>query len=220
MNSWQQHSEGLIATSGLHVGRNPARDPATRGRKKPAAAGLVLRSLWPGSLLHRAAAARHPRAGEHQQARCSSLGKRYQARYVATNDVHYINPEDARLQDILLAIQTGALLTDPNRFRMTDNSITCAPRRKWPRCFREVPEALSNTLVIAERCNVDLTNKGYHLPAFPVPEGYTAETYLRELCEEGLRRRYGDRGRTIRRCASAWNTSWASSTRWALTPTS
>ncbi len=54
-----------------------------------------------------------------------------------------------------------------------------------------MPEALSNTLLIAERCNVDLSPKGYHLPLFTVPEGYTAESYLRELCEEGLQRRYG-----------------------------
>ena len=59
--------------------------------------------------------------------------------------------------------------------------------------FAEVPEALSNTLLIAERCNVDLAFKGYHLPDFPVPEGFTAETYLRYLCEEGARKRYGDR---------------------------
>jgi DNA polymerase-3 subunit alpha len=66
--------------------------------------------------------------------------------------------------------------------------------------FAEVPESLSNTLLIAERCNVDLGFKGYHLPDFDVPEGYTAETYLRHLCEEGARRRYGERAtsQTIR----------------------
>jgi DNA polymerase III subunit alpha len=118
------------------------------------------------------------------------LGKRYQARYIATNDVHYINQRCA-LQDILLAIQTGALITDPNRFRMSVESFYLRSPRKW-RPVREMPEALSNTLEIADRCNVDLTSKGYHLPRFPVPPGYTAETYLRELCEEGLRRRYGE----------------------------
>ncbi|MFM8424919.1 MAG: DNA polymerase III subunit alpha, partial [Chloroflexota bacterium] len=56
----------------------------------------------------------------------------------------------------------------------------------------EVPDALSNTLLIAERCNVDLSFKGYHLPEFPVPEGHTAESYLRSLCEAGAERRYGD----------------------------
>ncbi len=120
------------------------------------------------------------------------LGKRYNARFIATNDVHYINQSDARLQDILLAIQTGALITDPNRFRMSVESFYLRSPEEMQGLFSEMPEALSNTIEIAERCNVDLSNKGYHLPRFPVPAGYTVETYLRELCEEGLRRRYGE----------------------------
>ena len=121
------------------------------------------------------------------------LGKRYNARYLATNDVHYINREDARLQDILLAIQTGSLITDPNRMKMSVDSFYLRSPQEMSALFPEVPEAISNTLLVAERCNVDLSNKGYHLPRFPVPEGHTAETYLRQLCEEGLRRRYGSR---------------------------
>jgi DNA polymerase III subunit alpha len=121
------------------------------------------------------------------------MGARYSAKYVATNDVHYIDRDDSRLQDILLAIQTNALLTDPDRMRMTDDSYYLRTPQEMSRLFAEVPEALSNTLLIAERCNVDLGFKGYHLPDFPVPEGFTAETYLRYLCEEGARKRYGDR---------------------------
>ena len=119
------------------------------------------------------------------------LGPRYNARYVATNDTHYINPEDARLQDILLCIQTGNLINEPNRFKMSVNSFYLRSPEEMARLFAEVPEALSNTLLVAERCNVDLSNKGYHLPRFPVPDGHTAETYLRELCETGLQQRYG-----------------------------
>lgn len=125
--------------------------------------------------------------------RLLELGARYSMHYVATNDVHYINPEDAHLQDILLAIQTGSVLSDPNRFRMTDPSYYLRTPQEMAEIFREVPEALSNTLTIAERCKVDLSFKGYHLPEFPVPEGYTPQTYLRTLCEEGCRRRYGRR---------------------------
>jgi DNA polymerase-3 subunit alpha len=121
------------------------------------------------------------------------LGARYSAKYIATNDVHYISPEDARLQDILLAIQTNSLLTDKDRMRMTDDSYYLRPPEEMMRLFAEVPESLSNTLLIAERCNVDLSFKGYHLPDFPVPEGYTPKTYLRALCEEGARKRYGER---------------------------
>ena len=121
------------------------------------------------------------------------MGARYSAKYVATNDVHYINQSDSRLQDILLAIQTNTLLSDPERMRMTDDSYYLRTPQEMSRLFAEVPEALSNTLLIAERCNVDLERKGYHLPDFPVPEGYTAETYLRYLCELGARERYASR---------------------------
>ena len=125
--------------------------------------------------------------------RLVEMGAKYSAKFIATNDVHYINPDDARLQDILLAIQTQSLLSDPERMRMTDDSYYLRTPQEMSQLFAEVPESLSNTLLIAERCNVDLSFKGYHLPEFPVPEGYTAETYLRHLCEEGARSRYGNR---------------------------
>ncbi|GAI85628.1 unnamed protein product, partial [marine sediment metagenome] len=73
------------------------------------------------------------------------LGKRYQARFVATNDVHYITQEDARLQDILLAIQTGCVLSDPNRMRMSDQSYYLRSPEEMSGLFSEVPEAVSNT---------------------------------------------------------------------------
>jgi DNA polymerase-3 subunit alpha len=121
------------------------------------------------------------------------LSKRYPARVIATNDVHYVNPEDAELQDILLCIQTGSLRADPDRMRMTDPSYYLRTPDEMKTLFAEVPEALSNTLLIAERCNVNLDFKGYHLPNFEVPEGHTTDSYLRALCEEGLALRYGDR---------------------------
>jgi DNA polymerase-3 subunit alpha len=121
------------------------------------------------------------------------LGHRYQARFVATNDVHYVDPDDARYQDLLLAIQTGCLISDPNRMRMTDNSYYLRSPQEMARLFANVPEALSNTLLIAERCSIDLGFKGYHLPEFTVPEGYDAESYLRYLCDLGLQKRYNAR---------------------------
>ncbi len=120
------------------------------------------------------------------------MGMKYSAKYVATNDVHYVNQDDARLQDILLAIQTQTLLSDPERMRMTDDSYYLRTPAEMSRLFAEVPEALNNTLLIAERCTVDLSFKSYHLPDFPVPEGFTVESYLRHLCNEGARKRYGD----------------------------
>ncbi|HEY9528311.1 MAG TPA: DNA polymerase III subunit alpha, partial [Anaerolineales bacterium] len=121
------------------------------------------------------------------------MGARYSAKYVATNDVHYIHQSDSRLQDILLAIQTNTLLSDPDRMRMSDDSYYLRTPDEMSLLFAEVPEALSNTLLIAERCHVNLDPHGYHLPEFPVPDGFTAETYLRHLCEEGARKRYASR---------------------------
>ena len=121
------------------------------------------------------------------------MGARYSANYIATNDVHYINQSDSRLQDVLLAVQTNSLLSDENRMRMSDDSYYLRTPQEMSTLFAEVPSALSNTLLIAERCNVDLGFKGYHLPDFPVPEGFTAETYLKHLCYEGAKKRYGDR---------------------------
>ncbi len=120
------------------------------------------------------------------------LGRRHNSRYVATNDVHYIERSDSRLQDILLAIQTGSLLSDPRRMRMTDDTYYLRSPQEMQALFAETPEAISNTLLIAERCNLDLGFKGYHLPQFEVPGGQSAETYLRQLCEAGLTHRYGD----------------------------
>ncbi len=124
---------------------------------------------------------------------------RYNARYLATNDAHYVRREDARLQDILLAIQTGALLSDPNRMRMNDDSYYLRSPEEMRSLFHEVPDALSNTLLVAEQCSVDLSKTGYHLPMFDVPEEYgSAETYLRHLCEEGVQRRYEARAQDPR----------------------
>jgi DNA polymerase-3 subunit alpha len=118
------------------------------------------------------------------------LGKEFNARYIVTNDSHYIDQKDARLQDILLAIQTGKLLSDPTRFRMSDDSYYLRSPQEMAALFPDIPEAVRNTLEIAERCNVQINQNGYHLPNFSVPEGHTPASYLRALCEEGFQKRY------------------------------
>ena len=120
------------------------------------------------------------------------LGLRHEARFVATNDVHYVNQDDARLQDILLCVQTSSLLSDPNRMKMSGDSFYLRSPQEMAQLFSEVPQALGNTLLIAERCDVNLETEGYQLPDYEVPAGHSPATYLRELCEAGLRVRYGD----------------------------
>jgi len=116
-----------------------------------------------------------------------------QVPFVATNDVHYVLDDDYDAHDTLLCIQTGNVKAEQNRLRFSSRTFHLrTPHEMW-QLFAHVPEALTNTLRIAEMCNVNLDSEGYHLPVFPVPDGYTAETYLRYLCFGGLRWRYGAR---------------------------
>jgi DNA polymerase-3 subunit alpha len=114
---------------------------------------------------------------------------------VATNDVHYVRRDDAGPHDVLLCIGTGSLVREQNRLRFSDDSYYLRTPAEMQTIFAEVPEAVSNTVKIAEMCHVNLDDKSYKLPRFPVPEGFDAEGYLRYLCEEGLERRYGERAR-------------------------
>lgn len=112
---------------------------------------------------------------------------------IATNDVHYLTREQAAIHDTLLAIGTGKSLRDPNRMRYEGDTYYMRTPEEMAALFAEVPEALTNTLLVAEMCQVELEFGRPHLPVFHVPEGHTPESYLRALCEEGLRWRYGDR---------------------------
>ena len=128
--------------------------------------------------------------------RLLELAKKYDLKVVATNDVHYVRREDAIPHDVLLCVQTGKRVSDRDRMRMSDDGYYLKSYVEMMEMFGEIPEALHNTVLIAEMCDVNLDSQGYHLPNFDVPEGYTAETYLRELAERGLRERYGDRAET------------------------
>ncbi len=121
------------------------------------------------------------------------LARKTDTPVIATNDVHYIRREDATYQDILLCIQTNKLLSDPTRMRMDGDTFYLRSPDEMRMLFAQVPDAIDNTLAIADRCELDLSRKAYHLPIFDVPDGKTASAYLRELCQEGLRRRQPER---------------------------
>jgi DNA polymerase-3 subunit alpha len=114
---------------------------------------------------------------------------------VATNDIHYAKREQANAHDVLLCIQTGKTVNEPNRMRMSDPSYYMRSPEEMAQIFPEVPDALANTAKIAEQCGVELEfAPPYHLPKFPVPEDCgSSEEYLRHLCYEGLKWRYGER---------------------------
>ena len=111
---------------------------------------------------------------------------------VATNDVHYINQEDAAVQDVLICIQTGRFLDEENRMKMDSDQMYLKSGTEMETLFSHVPEALENTQKIAERCHVELDFETQHLPQFPLPEGETNVGLLRRQAEEGFARRYGE----------------------------
>ena len=111
---------------------------------------------------------------------------------VVTNDAHYLRKEDAEMQDVLLCIQTGKTVDEPNRMKFQTEEFYLKSEEELRALFPGCDEAFENTVKIAERCNLDFTFHEYHLPSFPVPEGYTNEGYFREVCEKGFAERYAD----------------------------
>ena len=111
---------------------------------------------------------------------------------VATNDAHYLSKEDARMQDIMLCIQTGKTVDDANRMKFETEEFYLKSEEEMRQLFPNCEEAFENTARIADRCNVEFVFHEYHLPTFPVPAGFTNEGYFRKLCMDGFAERYVD----------------------------
>ncbi|MCZ8513428.1 DNA polymerase III subunit alpha [Paenibacillus filicis] len=110
---------------------------------------------------------------------------------IATNDVHYVREPDHAVQDILICIGTGKTVEDKERLQFHTSQLYLKSAEEMERLFPHVPEALANTLAVAERCNLELEFGRSILPRFePIPDGQTAGAYLAELCRSGLERRY------------------------------
>ena len=109
---------------------------------------------------------------------------------VATNDIHYINAEDAEAHDILLCIQTQKKVTDTDRMRYDGGQYYLKSEEEMLQLFPYAKEAVANTTEIAKRCHVDIEFGKYKLPEYDVPEGYTPWEYLNHLCREGLKKNY------------------------------
>ena len=118
---------------------------------------------------------------------------------IATNDSHYIDPEDAESHDILLCIQTGKTIHDEDRMRYEGGQFYLKSKEEMYALFPYAKEALENTQKIADRCNVDFVFHDLKLPRFSVPDGKTASQYLRELCEAGFSRRYPHADEALRK---------------------
>ena len=109
---------------------------------------------------------------------------------IITNDAHYLRKEDAEMQDVLLCIQTGKTVDEENRMKFQTEEFYLKSEDELRQLFPNCNEAFENTCRIAEMCNLEFVFNEYHLPSFPVPEGFTNEKYFRKLCYEGFEERY------------------------------
>lgn len=182
------HCDGLIALSGCPTGEVPRalRNQNVAGARRAAA---FYKELFPGRF--------YLELQEHGlpemaglTAQLVQLAKELELPLVATNDVHYLAPDDAEIQDILVCIQTNSTLDDQKRFRMSGDSYYLKSGDEMAALFPGLPEALRNTRVIAEQCNLDLDFSRLHLPDVIVPAGVNPDAYLTEKCWEALPRLY------------------------------
>src|SRR5438309_1410296 len=105
---------------------------------------------------------------------------------VATNDCHYLTRADARAQEVLLCIQTGKTMSDPQRMRFATDQFYFKTAEEMAQVFRELPDALERTAAIAERCNVRIEPVRNSFPEFQVPDGYTVDSYFERVAREGF----------------------------------
>jgi len=125
------------------------------------------------------------------------LSKKLNVPVIATNDVHYLHPEDAEIQDILLCLQTKKKKADKDRLCMLDDDFSFRTEEQMRKSFAKHPEVIENTLKIAKQCNVEIELGKNKLPHFPISNGKTSDEYLRELCYKKINERYPQKNKKI-----------------------
>jgi len=186
----KKHSEGLIGMTACLQGRIPSLLLAGKKEEAEAAALNYEKMFGKGNfyleLQH------HPGIPEQEKANnlVIELSKKTGIPLVATNDSHYANKDDAEAQDILMLINTGADINDKERLTMKGDDFSIKSTEEMEEAFKHVPEAIENTQKIVEACNLELKLGKFTLPYFDVPEGKTGESYLRELCYQGIEKKY------------------------------
>ena len=191
----EQYSEGVIATSACIAGIIPRcidagdMDAAYDWAKK-------LSSLYePGDfyieLQDQGITTNGGMSQLEMNRKLTEIANQLGLKTIATNDFHYLTQEDARAQDIMLCIGTNSIITQEKRFKFPNDQFYMKTEEEMRKALKEFPEACDNTVLLAEKCNVELERDSI-LPRFPLPEGETEESYFRKRVQEGLIRRYGN----------------------------
>jgi DNA polymerase-3 subunit alpha len=200
-----EHAEGLIATTGCLGGHVPqllapdaSVEEANVGVERDYAAAVEAAAMYQDIFGRENFFVEIMDHGVEAQKRVLpdllSIAAEIGAPLLATNDCHYTHADEAEAHDALLCIQTGAQISDADRFAFQGSGYYVKSAREMRALFPEdaFPGACDNTLLIAERASVKMDFGTFRLPHFPVPEGATEESHLRDLVMEGARQRYGD----------------------------
>ncbi|HHE76907.1 MAG TPA: DNA polymerase III subunit alpha [Candidatus Parcubacteria bacterium] len=187
-----QHSEGLIALSACLAGKIPRLILAGKPEEAEKTALRYQEIFGKGNFYLEIQS--HPHIKEQEKANKGiiRIAKKHNIPLVATNDAHYLRREDAEAQDILMLINTGADPNDPERLTIKSDDFSLRSPEEMIKDFKDVPEAIENTQKIAENCNFEFELGKIKLPYFKVPVGKTPDEYLNELCQKGLKNRYGE----------------------------
>ncbi|MDA1337502.1 MAG: DNA polymerase III subunit alpha [bacterium] len=183
----KSHAEGLIALSGCLNGKVPRLLQAKRKKDAEATALLYQEIFGKGNFYLELQ--RHENIPEQKTTNQGllELSKKLDIPVVATADTHYLRPEDAEAQDVLMLINTGARSEDPDRLTLSADDFSLKSIKDMEELFFDIPEAITNTQKIAEQCNLELELGVTKLPIFPVPDNKNADDFLKELCLTALK---------------------------------
>jgi DNA polymerase III subunit alpha len=193
----RQHHEGLIALSACIAGE-VAKNILNNNYNQAEKAALEYQEIFgPGNFYLEIG--HHPGIKPTIPANegLKKISKNTGIPLVATQDLHYVKPEDAEYHDILLAVQTGNKLSDPDRLTLKDDDFSMRSPEEMAEFFQDTPEAVENTVKIAKECNLEINLGRTLLPEFNLPEGETANSYLRKLVYEGLEKRYPEKTKEV-----------------------
>jgi DNA polymerase-3 subunit alpha len=195
-NILKQHSEGLIALSACLQGEIPRLIINNQIKKAENSLQEYQKIFGENFYLE---VQDHPNLSDQKTVNkvIFKLAKKYKVGLVATNDVHYIKPEDDEIQDVLLCVQTKRKKNDPNRLSMVGNDFSFRSANKMEESFKDHPEAITNTEKIADSCSVEIKFGENKLPYFPLPENEDADQFLKEFCLNKIKERYGKKTKAV-----------------------
>jgi DNA polymerase-3 subunit alpha len=185
----EEYKEGVVALSGCLAGEIPRKILANRLDEAEEKIKEYLKIFGDDFYLE---INYHPKIEESRiiKEQLIKLSKKFNIPTVATYDTHYLKPQDAEAHDILLAVQTGNKVFEEDRLTLRADDFSLCPTETMEELFYDFPEAIENTQIIVNKCDVQLEFGKVLLPYFEVPLGETPESYLKKLCEENLPKRY------------------------------